>query len=324
MAQVKTICIEALERHCASGETGRLDLQRSNVEGQIFTKDHLIVHAALAGLEGIPALFRLFDWGDADVVWNPGVETEQRSLNIDADTAGVMYAEHLQDRAGLEKQEQDKLDAAFATTSLVSASESVLKYYTIRIECVESSLLPGGFAFSDSNKNSYVIGSAESCDVILRHPSVDPLHCGIILENGSVYVWDLGSQSGIKLNGFPTAEGKLKVGDVMTLGAVDLRVKFQLKRPEIRRPATAPLPKVAPPPARTGPPSAELPKGPITFEKVDRQLRGGGSESVFSKIGSLFRGKEKPKPEAKQPEPKLPEPKLAEEQKPEEKKDENK
>ena len=88
MAQVKTICIEALERHCSSGEMGRLDFHRSQVEGQIFTKDHKIVHAQLLGLEGVPALFRLFDWGDADVTWNPGVETEQTSLRLSSDEAG--------------------------------------------------------------------------------------------------------------------------------------------------------------------------------------------------------------------------------------------
>lgn len=290
MAQIKTICIEALERHCTSGETGRLDFQRSNVEGQIFTKDHRIIHAQLAGLEGIPALFRLFDWGDADVIWNPGVETELASLNIDANEAGVLYAEHLQDRASLEAKELEKLNDAFSTSSLVSAFDSVLKHYTIRLECVETSLLPNGFTFSDSTKNSYVIGSADSCDVVLHHPSVDPLHCGIILESGSVYVWDLGSQSGIKLNSVPISEGKLKVGDVMTLGAVDLRVRFQIRRPDIKRPATMPLPKMTQP-IREGPPMKEIPKGPITYAKVTAQLK----EPLLHRLGSFFKGKDKEK-----------------------------
>jgi hypothetical protein len=291
MAEVKTICIEALERHCSSGETGRLDLHRSEVEGQIFTKAKLIVHAHLAGLEGVPALFRIFDWGDADVTWNPGVETEASSLHLSADQAGIMYAEHLQERNSMEAKELEKLNMAFATTSLVSAFESVLKHYTIRLECVESSLLPGGFTFSDSTKNSYVIGSADSCDVVIKHPSVDPLHCGIILESGSVYVWDLGSQSGIRLNGSPIAEGKLKVGDVMVLGAVEMRVRFQLRRPTMQRPATMPLPKITDQPVRQGPPSKEIPKGPITYDKVTRQLKGGTGAALLSKLGSMFGGK---------------------------------
>ena len=287
-AQVKTLCLEALERHCTGGETGRLDLHRSQVEGQIFTRDHLIIHAQLAGLEGVPALFRLFDWGDADATWHPGLEPEQMSLHLDMQQAGVMYAEHLQERTSMEKREQERINQAFATTSLVAASDSVLKHYTIQLECVESSLLPGGFTFADSTKNSYVIGSSEECDVVLRHPSVDPLHCGVILENGSVYVWDLGSQAGLKLNSVPTAEGKLKVGDVMTLGSVDLRVRFHLKRPNVLRPATMPLPKVGPA-AQEGPPPKEIPKGAITYEKVNRQLKGSGKASPFlGKLGPLF------------------------------------
>jgi pSer/pThr/pTyr-binding forkhead associated (FHA) protein len=280
MAQVKTICLEALERHCVSGETGRLDFHRGQVEGHIFIKDHLLVHAQLSGLEGVPALFRLFDWGDADVIWHPGIETDLTSLHVDASEAGVMYAEHLQERSSMEARDQEKINAAFSTQSLVASYESVLKHYNIRLEAVESSLLPGGFVFSDAAKNSYVIGSNEDCDVVLRHPSVDPLHCGLILENGAIYVWDLGSQAGLKLNGAPTSEGKLKVGDVMLLGSVELRVRFNLKRPNVQRPATAPLPSVAPAP-HIGPPPKEIPKGAITYEKVARQMKGSGKAAPF-------------------------------------------
>jgi hypothetical protein len=291
MAQVKTICIEALERHCKSGETGRLDFHRSQVEGYIFIKDHLIVHAQLSGLEGVPALFRLFDWGDADVIWNPGIEPEQMSLHVDSSEAGVMYAEHLQERSGMEAREQEKINQAFSTQSLVANFESVLKHYNIRLECVESRLLPGGFVFSDATKNSYLIGSSDDCDVILRHPSVDALHCGLILENGAIHIWDLGSQAGLKLNGAPISEGKLKVGDVMILGAVELRVKFNLKRPNVQRPATAPLPSITATPHQ-GPPPKEIPKGAITYEKVARQMKGGGKgEPFLTKLGSLFGAK---------------------------------
>jgi hypothetical protein len=288
MANVKTICIEALERHCNGGETGRLDFQRGQVEGYIFIREQMIIHAQLSGLEGVPALFRLFDWGDADVTWNPGLDPEQTSLHLNVEQAGVMYAEHLQERSGMEQREQERINQAFATQSLVSAYESVLKHYTIRIECIESSLLPGGFVFSDATKNSYVIGSSAECDVVLQHPSIDPLHCGVILENGSVYVWDLGSQAGIKLNGVPIAEGKLKVGDTMTLGAVDLRVRFNLKRPNVLRPATTVLPTIAPVASAPAPPK-EIPKGAITYEKVSRQLKSSGKAAPFlSKLGSLF------------------------------------
>ncbi|MCE0523415.1 MAG: FHA domain-containing protein [Methylacidiphilales bacterium] len=309
MAEVKNICLEALERHCASGDTGRLDFRRGSYEGQIYTDDRLIVHAQLSALEGIPALFRLFDWGDAETTWQPGIYADQQTLHLSMEAASLLYAENLQDRAELEAREKERVDQALAAPEIVAGQqggvESVLKHYNVRLECTDAELLPGGFTFADANKSSYVIGSSEDCDVVLRNSSVDPLHCGVILEKGSVMVWDLGAQSGIKINGRPVTEDTLKVGDVMTLGALDLRVRFQLRRPTIKpKPAPAADPKAPPttiPPTGTMPMpnitrrTQTLPKGAITYEKVARQLKQRGKGSTFlAKLTSLF-GAKKPK-----------------------------
>ena len=292
MAEAKTICMEELERHCKGGESGRLDFIREEHSGQIFVYGGYIVHAFLAGLEGVPALFRLFDWGDAVIHWTPEEISEQTSLNLSMQAACDLYAEHLAERATWEAGDKDRLDAAFDTQSLVmgesGALESALKNYTISLECSDKTLLPQGFTFADSEKPSYVIGSGEDCDVVLHHPSVEAMHCGVILEKGSVYVWDLGAAAGIRLNGAPIEQGMLRVGDVLTLGGVDLQVRFQLRRPSINRPLTVPLPNLS---ARTGPPSKDIPKGPITYEKVSKSLRNEKSaKPLFGKLGSLFGG----------------------------------
>jgi hypothetical protein len=285
MAEVKTICMEVLERHCKSGESGRLDFYRDAYQGQIFVYGGFIVHAFLAGLEGVPALFRLFDWGDARIEWTPDEISGHTSLNLSMSAACALYAEQLAERATWDQKDKEGLDKAFDTQSLVmgehGALESALSNYTILLEC------------SDRDKPSYVIGSGEDCDVVLRHPSVDPMHCGVILENGSVHVWDLGAQSGIRLNGMSIEQGLLRVGDVLTLGAIDLQVRFNLRRPNINRPLTVPLPALS---ARTGPPPKEIPKGPITYEKVSRSLRNSDKgKPLFGKLGSLFGGAKDPK-----------------------------
>ena len=295
MSEAKTILMEELERHCKSGESGRMDLTRDAFSGQIFVYGGFIVHAFLAGLEGVPALFRLFDWGDAQIVWVPDDISEHTSLNLSMQAACDLYAEHLAERATWDAKEKEGLDRAFETQSLAigetGAIESALKNFTISLECMtDKALLPNGFTFANKDKPSYVIGSGEDCDVVLSHPSVDPMHCGVILENGSVYVWDLGASAGIRLNGAPIEQGMLRVGDVLTLGAVDLQVRFQLRRPTINRPLTVPLPNLA---ARTGPPSKEIPKGPITYEKVSKSMRSDKSKPLFGKLGALFGGKDK-------------------------------
>jgi hypothetical protein len=227
------------------------------------------------------------------------------------DEAGTLYAENLQVRAELEAKEREKIDQALATPEAIAGStigvESVLKHYTISLECTDEALLPGGFTFADATKSSYVIGSSEDCDVVLRNPTIDPLHCGVILEKGSVLIWDLGAQSGVKVNGHPVTQDILKVGDVMTLGALELRVRFQLRRPRIK-PKTVPLPDPNAPAAVIRPTGTMpmpkigsmsstgklVPKGAITYDKVARQLKQRGKGIPFlEKLSSLFGAKKK-------------------------------
>jgi pSer/pThr/pTyr-binding forkhead associated (FHA) protein len=313
MAEVKNITLEALERNCASGETGRLDFRRGDYEGQIYVDNKRITHAQLAGIEGIPALFRLFDWGDAETTWQSGVKPEHSSLNITMDEASTLYAENLRDRAELEARDQELVDQSLILPESVAGQtggiESILKNYTISLECTTPGLLPDGFTFVDSSKSSYVIGSSTEADVVLNHPSIDPLHCGMILENGRVLVWDLGAPSGIKLNGRKIEEDTLKVGDVLRLGELDLRVQFKIRRPTIKPKPVGPpdantisLPSAHGPATRTGtlpspmpgPPPKEMPKGPITYDKVAKQLKGRTAGVPFlEKLSSLFGPKKK-------------------------------
>jgi len=215
-----------------------------------------------------------------------------------------LYAENLQDRSSPEVLNRAQIEQVLAPEALANSAinlESVLKHYTISLECANPELLVGGFTFADAAKSSYVIGSSEDADVRLNDPSVEPLHCGVILEKGQVLVWDLGAQSGVKLNANPIEQDILKVGDVMTLGNVDLRVRFQLRRPTIRpkpvvvdpnaKPGTTPVPAPTPTPAEV---QKEIPKGAITYEKVSKQLKNSGKASPFlEKLGSLFGAKKK-------------------------------
>ena len=45
---------------------------------------------------------------------------------------------------------------------------------------------------------------------------------------------------------------------------------------------------------KIGPPSKEIPKGPITYDKVSRQLKGNDKANPFlKKLGSMFGGKDR-------------------------------
>ncbi len=77
------------------------------------------------------------------------------------------------------------------------------------------------FAFS---KDRYQFGTNESCK--LKYPSktpgISPVHCELLIQNGSFYLVDLGSQFGTYINGkkiAPNQSYPLKAGDTICLAS---------------------------------------------------------------------------------------------------------
>lgn len=70
------------------------------------------------------------------------------------------------------------------------------------------------------------IGALLSNQVVLRAPGVDPIHALIEEQDaGQYFVTDLGSASGIKVNGRPIdVESALKAGDSITIGSITVTV----------------------------------------------------------------------------------------------------
>ena len=70
------------------------------------------------------------------------------------------------------------------------------------------------------------MGTLMSNEVVIRAPGVEPIHAMIeVLEDGSEIITDLGSQSGVQVNGkLIEVESKLRIGDVIAIGDVKIDV----------------------------------------------------------------------------------------------------
>lgn len=103
---------------------------------------------------------------------------------------------------------------------------------------------------TELNQPTLMIGSLPSNQIIIAGQGVDPIHALIEqLEDGTWRVTDLGSESGIYLNGTKIdVEKSLKVGDVIKIGEVELTL--------VEKEA----PVAAPPPIPAVPPAPELSK----------------------------------------------------------------
>lgn len=71
-----------------------------------------------------------------------------------------------------------------------------------------------------------LIGTLLSNDVVIRTPGVEPIHAMIeVLSNGNHIITDLGSDTGVKINGKTIdVESQIQIGDVITIGDTKIDV----------------------------------------------------------------------------------------------------
>lgn len=70
------------------------------------------------------------------------------------------------------------------------------------------------------------IGRDVSNDIVISDPSVSLVHCRIELQDDKIYIKDLGSTNGIKLNGNRIITAELTNGDKLTIGQNDMLVEM--------------------------------------------------------------------------------------------------
>jgi adenylate cyclase len=88
-------------------------------------------------------------------------------------------------------------------------------------------------------KRQMLVGRRESCDIILRFANVSAHHCTLSIENGYLYVRDMQSRNGIKVNDVKVDERRLSPGDLLAISKHRYRVDYD----------PAELGAIGPPPA---------------------------------------------------------------------------
>ena len=123
-------------------------------------------------------------------------------------------------------------------------------------------------------KDVTVVGRKRGvCDVYIDRSSVSKLHCVIVKTDGLLFIRDLGSTNGTKVNGQRVTRGALLPGDELAFANARFRVYLGPDEPERRPEHTEMMASV---------PEAELPNGD-SFD--DEAIAGLGSESDVRLIG---------------------------------------
>lgn len=99
------------------------------------------------------------------------------------------------------------------------------------------------------NRTLVLVGGGERCRIRLYQEAISRHHCSLVATPEGVWVVDLLSRTGTRLNGQTVQAARLKEGDVLGVGDYELHFKPALRRAE--HPATpaqlAPAPELAPP-----------------------------------------------------------------------------
>ena len=69
------------------------------------------------------------------------------------------------------------------------------------------------------------VGRTEGNDLVLNHPSVSRKHARIEPRNDKIWIIDLKSTNGVKVNGNLVTESQINAGDKILIGSVQLEVK---------------------------------------------------------------------------------------------------
>jgi pSer/pThr/pTyr-binding forkhead associated (FHA) protein len=131
-------------------------------------------------------------------------------------------------------------------------------------------------------KDLYLIGRQEICDLQIQHKSVSKQHCVLMRRGEKLWVRDLGSTNGSHVNGKRVRRAPLRVKDVLGVAGFAFRVRYadskpaksrdhatkklnteELRRVQLQEPATG----VQPPPSSH--PVVQLNSLPDEFTSVE-------------------------------------------------------
>ncbi len=112
----------------------------------------------------------------------------------------------------------------------------------------------------------YTLGSADTAELRLDDPTVDPSHANLFFQNGKVAIQDSGSQSGVYVNGHRVNACEVRPVDEIACGPFTLKVRVLAQKPAAK---AGPSPEVA----------ALLGGGP---QKGKQGSQSGGSSTVVS------------------------------------------
>lgn len=304
--QEKILVADLALDYAHNKRTGCLEVQYGLLRGEIHFQFGLIIQAEYQGKKGTAALYELVQLENAHVLWHEGLMPMYVGMSVDlADVIrdlkqvrrpeaglpshnGVDMPDVLADlqpaRPQVPHEQQTKHVPEGANAEREEYDSSLARSYLMELTWIDCpGPGPAVFLLEDDHQACYLVGRSPRCQIIIDDPSVESVHCSLLVHDQSLEVWDVGTDRRTSLNGRVIEMGTLYVGDILTLGTVSLKYELLLRRnihgtasngERHRRTLVVP--------------AGKLPTSAITFDRLRQDPDARKKKSHNGALGHIF------------------------------------
>lgn len=251
--QEKSLVADLALDYANNKRTGCLEVQYGLLRGEIHFQFGLIIQAEYQGKKGMAALYELVQLDDAQVLWHEGLMPMYVGMSVDLADVIRDLSQVRRPEAGLPShygvdmpdvveppqpakpqvphQQQTKHVPEGANADREEYDSALARNYLMELTWIDCpGTGPAVFLLEDDHQACYLVGRSPRCQIILDDPSVESVHCSLLVHDQILEVWDVGTDRQTSLNGRVIEMGTLDVGDILTLGTVSLKYELLLRR----------------------------------------------------------------------------------------------
>jgi hypothetical protein len=251
---------------------GCLEVFRGPYRGVIHLNLGKIVHAELFGKRGHSALYDLLQWEDITYKWYDDVQVEAPELDLSLEdlTEDSTTDVSLQDSPPVPELPLQLQEPSRSATDLYyqDTNSGLLERFVLRLDWEDAAGGSQNFTFEGTEQTCCIVGSSADAGIVIQHPSIEPLHCSLLIRADSVEIWDLGTHAKTAVNGEVSEQALLLSGDTLTLGDVRLLFSLGVKR---RLSGKQPVQQIQTVPRPVIPSGGPIPKKAISYARLTGQ-----------------------------------------------------
>ncbi|MCE0497005.1 MAG: DUF4388 domain-containing protein [Methylacidiphilales bacterium] len=216
---------EILQMCCLSRRSGQITFRSAESYGYVYIQHGRVLHAMCGVVEGEEAVYLMLSWPGGGFSLNEDILPHKRTIDL---TWEQLLFEGAR-RADVGLSGSIVTPSAPITTAEPVTSTRV-KDSEPKLTITRPDLPPLVHVLEKEYTHA---GRLPGNEIQLPHPSISSRHCMFVMSGPDIVLRDLNSSNGTYVNGEPITEMILRPGDVIQLGAVQMKFEPGIKRPKL-------------------------------------------------------------------------------------------